>query len=92
MLSEGARVKAYDPHVGKLDLGSVELCSDVRSCLAGSDCCIIATREQVFRQVTRHLSVMNKPAIVDMVRLLDPELVVRRALYAALGLGPIPST
>lgn len=45
LLLEGARIKAYDPNVDKLNLGSVELCSDVRSCLAGSDCCIITTRK-----------------------------------------------
>ncbi len=85
----GAEVRAYDPKAmpnSKRELHpKVSLLTDVATCLAGSDLCVIATEWEEFRRISPSLVVkhMKSPVMIDGKRLLDA------AKFATFGIDVI---
>jgi len=93
LLKKGARILAYDPLAvpnARKSLGeSVEFAKDLRSALNATDCCIVMTEWNEFRelQTKDYLGLMRAPNLVDARRLYDPKEYVAMN-FAAVGLGP----
>ncbi|MBO0889145.1 UDP-glucose/GDP-mannose dehydrogenase family protein [Candidatus Bathyarchaeota archaeon] len=92
LVKKNARVSAYDPMAietaRRVLPGTVEFAKDYKSCLAGSDCCILMTEWDEFRRLKPSLlkSIMKSPNIVDARRILDAD-DFREFNYLAVGLG-----
>ena len=92
LVKKNARVSAYDPMAietaRKVLPGTVEFARDYKSCLAGSDCCILMTEWDEFRRLKPSVlkSIMKTPNIVDARRILDAD-DFREFNYLAVGLG-----
>ncbi len=78
LLSNGYRVRAYDPQVKALpgdaaDGQGAEIVSSVDACLAGADCCVIATAWEEFGRLGRgELQSRIRPeAIIDCWKVLE---------------------
>jgi UDPglucose 6-dehydrogenase len=91
----GARVSAYDPvansNARRVIGNTVRFCSSARSCLTGSDCCIVVTEWSEFAELRpgQLKRLMRTPTVVDGRRILRPELFIRAGVkFAAVGLGP----
>ncbi len=92
--AEGAHIKVYDPKampkVKKLLGGGVEFCEDAYSAARSSDCLIVATewnefKELDFKKIKR---LMRQPVVIDGRNIYDPKDM--RALgfkYAGIGRG-----
>ncbi len=93
LLKKGARILAYDPLAvpnARKSLGeSVEFAKDLRSALNATDCCIVMTEWNEFRelQTKDYLGLMRAPNLVDARRLYDPK-EYGAMNFAAVGLGP----
>jgi len=93
LLKKGARILAYDPLAvpnARKSLGeSVEFAKDLRSALNATDCCIVMTEWNEFRelQTKDYLGLMRGPNLVDARRLYDPK-EYGAMNFAAVGLGP----
>lgn len=89
IVSEGAKVKAYDPQANKNAkeiLGnSIEYCSTKEECLQNTDLCMVLTEWDEFKNLD--LSKIKCP-IVDGRRVLDPNKVREAGIvYKGIGLG-----
>jgi UDPglucose 6-dehydrogenase len=90
-MSEGARVKAYDPaanEAASVLLPGVELCSDAYSVAKGADALLLLTQWSEFRRLDleRIRRSMHHPLLVDGRNLYDPrEMRERGFLYHAIG-------
>jgi len=73
LVSDGYRVRAYDPQVKAIPATNAELMASVEACLAEADCCVIATAWEEFQRLKRkELPSRIKPeAIIDCWRLLE---------------------
>lgn len=88
---QGARIKAYDPHAmkkAKQIFKSIEFCKDSYSVCKGSDCLLILTEWQEFKDLDlkRVKKLLNQPVIVDGRNIYDPKKM--RALgfqYLSIG-------
>jgi UDPglucose 6-dehydrogenase len=91
LMSEGARVKAYDPaalEAARSMLPGVELCADAYAVAEGADALILLTHWSEFRRLDldRIRSLMNYPLVVDGRNLYDPaEMVAKGFFYQAIG-------
>jgi UDPglucose 6-dehydrogenase len=91
LLSEGARVKAYDPAANepaRALLPGVELCSDAYAVAEGADALILLTQWSEFRRLdlSRIRQAMNYPLLVDGRNLYDPaEMVSKGFFYQPIG-------
>jgi UDPglucose 6-dehydrogenase len=77
LLAEGARVKLYDP-MAKPDAAleetdQIEVCSDIRQAIADSECVIIATEWEEFKDA----GLYREKYVVDGRRVLDPVEAVK---------------
>lgn len=75
--SEGARVKAYDPHAmakAKRILNGVEFAKDVYGCLRSCDCAVLITEWPQFKEMdfVKVKRLMKHPAFVDCRNMYDP--------------------
>ena len=75
--AHGAKVRAFDPHAmtkaGEL-LNNVKLCKDSYSVCQGSDCLLILTEWNEFKELDlkRVKKLLNQPVIVDGRNIYDP--------------------
>ena len=89
--AHGARIKAFDPHAmkkAKRILKDVELCGDSYAVCKDSDCLLILTEWQEFKDLDlkKVKKLMKRPVIVDGRNIYDPKKV--RALgfqYFSMG-------
>ena len=90
---KGARVIAYDPmaipNTKKQLLDMIDYAENAHSALKGSDCAIIMTEWDQFRQLAAKdfQAYMNNTNIVDARRILDPKHYAHLN-YVAIGMGP----
>ncbi|MFQ6050752.1 MAG: UDP-glucose dehydrogenase family protein [Candidatus Hydrothermarchaeota archaeon] len=84
----GARVIVYDPraieNAKKIFGDSIEYAEDLKSSLRGSDCCVIVTDWEEFKEVKKHIKSMNNPILIDTRRILEKTDDI---LYMGLGRG-----
>ncbi len=93
LLSEGAKVVAYDPVsvvVAKgIFKGKVQYADSAISCLAGADCCILVTEWPEFKKLTPadYIKNMKQAVLIDGRRIYDPEVFKKKLVFRAIGLG-----
>jgi UDPglucose 6-dehydrogenase len=91
LMSEGARIKAYDPaanEAARALLPGVELCSDAYAVAEGADALILLTQWSEFRRLDldRVRQAMKYPLVVDGRNLYDPtEMVSKGFFYQPIG-------
>jgi UDPglucose 6-dehydrogenase len=101
LMSEGARIKAYDPaanEAARSILPGVELCSDAYGVAQDADAVILLTQWSEFRRLDldRFRQAMRYPLVVDGRNLYDPaEMVSKGFFYQPIGrpgleLAPAP--
>ncbi len=78
LLSQGARVKVFDPHAmpkARALLKGVEFCKDVYAAAKGSDCLAILTEWDEFKELdfARIKKLLHQPVIVDGRNIYDPK-------------------
>ena len=88
----GASVKAFDPHVSKLDVSSepLSLCDDPYGVCRNADVLLILNDWPGFTELDfeRIRSMMNEPVVLDAQNLLDPERMVEYGFtYMGVGRG-----
>ncbi len=76
--AHGARIKAFDPHaMGKARglLKDVEYCKDAYAACKGSDCLVVLTEWDEFKELDlkKVKKLLKQPVIVDGRNLYDPE-------------------
>ncbi len=76
--SHGARIKAFDPHAmakAKVFLKDIEYCKDSYSVCKGSDCLVILTEWNEFKELDllKVKKLLNQPVVVDGRNLYDPK-------------------
>lgn len=89
LLSQGAKVKGYDPIVRQKVLtmfphSNFAICDNIREAITGTQAVVLLTRWSEFSQVPELLSEMDSPpVIIDGRRMLDKHDV---ANYEGIGL------
>ncbi len=78
LLSQGARVKVFDPHAmpkARALLKGVEFCKDEYAVAKGSDCLAVLTEWDEFKELDfkRVKKLLNQPVIVDGRNIYDPK-------------------
>ncbi len=76
--SQGAKIKAFDPHAmgkAKALLKNVQFCKDSYSVCKGSDCLLILTEWNEFKELDlkRVKRLLHQPVIVDGRNIYDPK-------------------
>lgn len=93
LLSEGAKIKAYDPvafpQAKALFADKIEYSVSATACLKNADCAILVTEWDEFKTLRPDdfIQNMKNPIIVDGRRLYSPELFKQRMTYIGIGLG-----
>ena len=93
LLRRGAYVKAYDPaaigNARKIFGDKVKLCESIVDCIRGSDCCMIVTEWDEFKDLAPSFfkENMRRPFIIDGRRIYDPKLFRSELEFEAVGLG-----
>jgi UDPglucose 6-dehydrogenase len=91
LLKRGAKVKLYDPKA--MDncmrvLKKVEYCKDVYKACENSDCIILMTEWEEFREVdfVKLRDIVNKPILIDLRNMYDPNYVKQSGfIYEGVG-------
>ncbi|MFQ5951899.1 MAG: UDP-glucose dehydrogenase family protein [Candidatus Omnitrophota bacterium] len=94
LLKEGAKIKVYDPAAmekARSELGDeVIYCEDVYEAVKDSDCVVLMTEWNEFKEVDwQHVkSVMKQPVVLDGRNIYDPEKLKKMGFgYAGIGRG-----
>ncbi len=92
LLSEGARVRAFDPaameNAKKLLGDSIRYCEGVDDALSGVDLCIIMTEWGQFSDIYCRFDLMKEKVVVDARRILNPEIAKKYGVkYFGVGYG-----
>ena len=88
---EGARIKAFDPAAmekAKRILGKVEFCPDAYEVAKGSDCLVILTEWNEFKELDlkKIKRLLKAPIIIDGRNIYDPEEMKRMGFkYQGIG-------
>lgn len=92
LLQKGAIVSAHDPKALKtaslvLD-DKVQLVSDKKDCLRGSDCALLVTEWDEYKTMKPEFfrDLMRSPVLIDGRRLYDPTQFAKVLDYSAIGL------
>lgn len=92
LLKQGVKIKAYDPKamskVKKILKGNIEFCKDAYSVARDSDCLVVATEWNEFKELDfkRIKKLMKQPVIVDGRNIYDPvEMKKLGFRYAGIG-------
>ena len=94
LLNEGASVIVYDPRAmatAKCILkDKVEYASSVKECLSGSDCALLVTEWEEFKELKPDdfKRLMKNPVVIDGRRIYDAKAFFTKIKFAAIGLGP----
>ena len=91
LLSDGAKVRAYDPaamETARRILPGIEYCEDEYEAARGSDLLVVVTEWNQFRRLDmpRLKEVMREPNIVDLRNIYEPE-TMRSEGFNYLGMG-----
>ncbi len=75
--AQGAKIKAFDPHAmgkARLQLKNVEYCKDSYSVCKGSDCLVILTEWNEFKELDlkKVKKLLSQPVVVDGRNIYDP--------------------
>ena len=93
LLKNGAKIKAYDPKANnnmKKYFGKKITISDTStSCIKGTDCCIIVTEWEEFRNIQpeKYIHLMRNPMLIDGRRLYNAEKYSKKIEYHAIGVS-----
>jgi UDPglucose 6-dehydrogenase len=94
LLSEGARVKVYDPrameNAKRVLQERVDYAGNPRDCIKDADCCIVATGWPEFARIrpAEFKQLMRNPAVVDGRRTLDAKALRKQGVNCVtLGSG-----
>lgn len=93
LLEEYSKVTIYDPkatdNARKVFNKSVNYAENIKDCLQGSECALIITEWDEFRDLKpeNFTKLMKIPAVVDGRRIYSPELFSHRVKFRAIGLG-----
>jgi len=93
LLEDGAKIVVYDPvaiaEAKKIFKDKVHYAPSSIDCLKGTDCCIIVTEWDEFKNLKPEdfLENMRAPSLVDGRCIYDPAEYSRRLKYAAIGIG-----
>jgi UDPglucose 6-dehydrogenase len=93
LLEEGAKVVVYDPKAlenAKRMFGeNVEYANNVEECLKDSECALIVTEWDEFRELKPEdfVKLMKSPAVIDGRRIYDPEVYSKKLKFKAVGLN-----
>ncbi|MBZ5573090.1 MAG: UDP-glucose/GDP-mannose dehydrogenase family protein [Acidobacteriia bacterium] len=91
LLSEGAKVSAYDPEAmdkAKAVLPNITYCSDPYKAAEGTEAIVVVTEWDEFRRIawTRIKSVIERPLIIDGRNMLDAKVVADQGFqYVSVG-------
>lgn len=94
LLSEGAKVTAYDPVATStakhLFRNKISYATSAIDCIKDADCCIIVTEWNEFKQLKpetfkKH---MKHPILIDGRRIYNPTIYSKQLDFASIGLGP----
>jgi len=91
LMSEGARIKAFDPaanEAARAVLPGVDLCADAYAVAEGADAVILLTQWSEFRRLDldRIRQAMKYPLLIDGRNLYDPaEMVSKGFFYQPIG-------
>ncbi|MDD4938595.1 MAG: UDP-glucose/GDP-mannose dehydrogenase family protein [Candidatus Omnitrophica bacterium] len=89
--AEGAKIKAYDPSAmekAAKALDKVKFCKDPYEACKGSDCLLIATEWDEFKELdfTRIKKMLKRPFIIDGRNIYDPAAMKKLGfMYAGIG-------
>jgi len=92
LLSEGAKVTAFDPvaigRVKKVLGDRISYANNVYECLENADCCMLVTEWDEFKklQPSDFIKWMHKPLLIDGRRIYDPMTFSKRLKLRAIGL------
>jgi UDPglucose 6-dehydrogenase len=91
LLSDGAKVRAYDPaaiETARRILPGIAYCEDEYEAARGSDVLVVVTEWNQFRRLDmpRLKEVMREPNIVDLRNIYEPE-TMRSEGFNYLGMG-----
>ncbi len=95
LLNEGASVRAYDPRAmdnARRVLTEVVYCEDAYSALQDSDCLVLCTDWEEFRQLDlkRVRAQMRYPIVVDGRNCFDPSTMLAHGFqYSSVGRSPL---
>ncbi len=75
--AQGAKIKTYDPHAmerAKAELKGVQFCADSYSVCKGSDCLVILTEWNEFKELDlkKVKKLLHQPVVVDGRNIYDP--------------------
>jgi len=93
LLKESANITAYDPaaiqNAKKIFADKVEYASSAIECLKDTDCCILVTEWDEFKNLTPEdfCQLMHQPNLIDGRRIFDPEKFRQKLRFAAIGLA-----
>lgn len=92
LVSEGARVKAYDPEVSKAEVPSelFQLCDEPYEAVRDADALVVMHDWAMLAELDlkRICSMMKNPIVLDTQNVLDPTKVIDAGLrYAGIGRG-----
>jgi len=89
LVNLGLNVTVHDPH-SKENCG-VKRAKSLEEAIRNADCVVVATAHSVYRVLPKIIEkIPNKPSVVDLVRLLRKEDVVRVGTkYFGIGLGNV---
>jgi len=91
LLSEGARIKAYDPQaMDKIKgvLPKVKLCRDAYAACKGCDCLLVITEWDEFKELDlkKVKKLLKRPIIIDGRNIYDPgEMKDKGFVYSSIG-------
>ena len=95
LLENGVKVTVYDPKAmdnAKRIFGySVDYADTIENCLQGSECALIVTEWDEFRNLKPEdfIKLMKIPAIIDGRRIYNPTIFSPKVKYKTIGLGLI---
>lgn len=91
--SEGARIRAYDPSAAskaKQALEGVVFCKDSYDVCRGSDCLLIITEWDEFKELnfSRIKKLLHRPLLIDGRNIYDPAIMKKQGFtYIGIGRG-----
>jgi UDPglucose 6-dehydrogenase len=90
--SEGAKIRAYDPSAmpkaKEVLAGQVKFCQDPYDACKGSDCLLIITEWNEFKELdfSRIKKLLHRPLIIDGRNIYDPQIMKKQG-FTYLGIG-----
>lgn len=93
LLSEGAKVTAYDPVATPIAktifADKIKYAKSALDCITGAECCILVTEWPEFKKLTPidFKTLMKKPILIDGRRIYNPEVYKKELIFSAIGLG-----